>query len=166
MERSACDVTPDMSYEREGAWQSNAEKIRVDGTKKKRKHEWMCFLHFLVRVYWSAGCCTSQSIAISIPGTWRFKKMFILTKKNLTSPLRTVFYSPNHWKHWMMTFNKNDVSGSSIVPNHWKHWMTAFQQDVTCVSHWWGLQLLFMYIIDFIHSLSNNKSWTWNTRLR
>ena len=36
-----------------------------------------------------------------------------------------------------MIFNKNDVSGSSIVPNYWKHWMTAFHKDVTCVTHWW-----------------------------
>ena len=43
-------MTPDMSYEREGAWQSNAQKIRVDGTEKKRKHERMNFLHVLVRV--------------------------------------------------------------------------------------------------------------------
>ena len=43
-------MTPDMSYEREGARQSNAQKTRVDGKRKKRKHELMHFLHFLVRV--------------------------------------------------------------------------------------------------------------------
>ena len=32
--------------------------------------------------------------------------------------------------------------------------MTAFQQDVTCVSHWWALLLLYMYSIDYIHDLS------------
>ena len=60
-ERSACYVTPDMSYEREGAWQSHAQKIREDGAERKRKKQWMYFLHFLVRVTcWSIGCCTSQ----------------------------------------------------------------------------------------------------------
>ena len=36
--------------------------------------------------------------------------------------------------------------------------MTAFQQDVTCVSHWWGLLLYInMYSIDYIHFLSTTK---------
>ena len=37
--------------------------------------------------------------------------------------------------------------------------MTAFQEDVSCVSHWWGLllTLLRMYSIDYIHCLSTTK---------
>ena len=68
-------------------------------------------------------------------------------------------YSPNRWKHWMMTVNKDDVSGSKIAPNHWKHWMTAFQQDVTCVRHLWGLLILYMYSIDYIHDLSTTAKY-------
>ena len=64
-------------------------------------------------------------------------------------------YSRNHWKHWIMSFNKNDLSGSSIVLNIWKHWITTFQQDVSCVSHWWGLLLL--HSVDYIRYLSITK---------
>ena len=46
MERSSYHVTPSMMYEREGAWQANALQIRVDGTEKTRKHEFMYFLDF------------------------------------------------------------------------------------------------------------------------
>ena len=43
-------MAPDMRYEREGAWQRNAQKIRVDGTERKRKNELIYYLHFWVRV--------------------------------------------------------------------------------------------------------------------
>ena len=73
-------MTPDMSYEREGAWQSNAQNIRVDGTRwdRKKTQELINVLPALFGacVYRSVACGTSQYIlvATSIPGTGRFKK--------------------------------------------------------------------------------------------
>ena len=70
---------------------------------------------------------------ISTPGTWTYKKCLFWPKKtHHSSALQQqqkarIIESSTEWI--MMTFNKNDVSSSSIVPNHWKHWMTAFQQE-------------------------------------
>ena len=79
-----------MSYEREGPWQSYAQTIGVGGTESKHKLEWMYILHVSVRVYWAVGCCTNQSIAMSLPCTWRFKECLLWPKPKLTTPLHTV----------------------------------------------------------------------------
>ena len=55
-----------------------------------------------------------------------------------------------------MTFNKNDVSGSSIVLNHWKRRMTAFQQDFTCQSL---VGTTTLYSIGYIHYLSTTTKY-------
>ena len=78
-----------MRYEIEGAGQANALKIRVDGTEKTRKHEWMYFLHFWC-VYWSVGCCINQSIAKAMPQAPGGPPIDYFDNKKLTTPLRTV----------------------------------------------------------------------------
>ena len=85
----ARDVTQDMSYERERDWQSDAHKVRVDGTEKNASiNEWnSCTFS----VYWSIGCCISQSIAMSIPGTWRFEK-YLFRRKKPHNSLRTAVH--------------------------------------------------------------------------
>ena len=94
-------VPCDPGYElRKGDWQSNAPEIRVDETKTKCKHKWTYFLHFWC-VYWSVGCCISQSIAISVPGTWRFKTCIFWPPKKASQFYYVQYYSPDHWKHWM-----------------------------------------------------------------
>ena len=138
-----------MSSEREGAWQSNAQKIRVDGTEKKRNLN-ECISCTFWCMYWAVEYCTSRINNNINTRYLEVYKKFILTKR------KSQLHSPNHWKHWMMTFDKNDVSGSSIVPNHWNRLITAFHQDVT----WYVCQSLVgittMYITDYIH-LSTTK---------
>ena len=49
---------------------------------RKKRQAWMNVISCTFwRVYWSVVCCTSRSITISIPGTWRYKKCLLLTKK-------------------------------------------------------------------------------------
>ena len=73
-----------MSCVREGAWQSNEAKIRVDGTEKKKTKAWINVFPALLGacVYSSVGFCNSRSITISIPGTWRYTKCLFWPKKN------------------------------------------------------------------------------------
>ena len=143
-----------MSSEREGDWQRNAQKIRIDVTEKNSSiNEW---IPCTFGVYLSVGCCISQSIARSVSGTWRFKKCLFWQKKSLKTPLRSVVHPES-----LKSLNDDIQQERRVRQQHrtesLKHWMTAFQQDVTCASHWRGLLLLYMYSIDYIHFLSTTK---------
>ena len=104
------------------------QKTREGGRMKTR--EWVYFLHFLVRVYWSGGVAPANLQQYQHHTRYRaVKKCLFWHKKKTNMQLQYVqYYSPNNWKHWIMTCNKIDVSGNSIVTSHWKHWMTTFQQ--------------------------------------
>ena len=45
-------MTPDMSYEREGDWHSNAQKIRVDGSEKEASINYCISCTFGVCIDW------------------------------------------------------------------------------------------------------------------
>ena len=146
-----------MSYEREGDWLKKCAENTRRWDRKKRKHKLRYFLHFWC-VYWLVGCCISQSMAISIPGTWRLKKCIFWPPQSLTAPLRAAVHPEslkalNEW--WHSTRTTCPAAASHRIIS--KHWMTAFQQDVTSISHWWGLPLQYMYGIDYIHYLSTTN---------
>ena len=105
-------------YEREGAWLSNAQKIRIDGTEKNASMN-ECISCDLWCMYWSVRCCTSQSIAISIRGTWRYK----ICKKKLTTPLQCTARIIESTELWHSTRTTCPAAASSriIESTEWRH---------------------------------------------
>ena len=145
-----------MRYEREGAWQSNALKIRVDGTEKTRKHEWMYFLHFGACVYWWVGCCTSQSIAIAIPQVpGGFKIVYFDNKKthNSTTYSSTArIIGRTEW--WNSTRTTCPASYRITERTEWRHFNKAWRVSVTGGGDYY---YYYMYRIDYINYLSTTS---------
>ena len=110
-------------------------------------------------VYWSVGCCTSQSsITISTPGTWRYKKCVLWPKKKNSQPhyARIVERSTGWWHATRATYPAA-ASCRIIESTDWRHFNKCY------VCHWWGLYCYCVpgtsYIIANMHYLSTTTTY-------
>ena len=108
--------------------------------------------------YWSVGCCTSQSTAIAISGTWRFKNCFFGQRKthNFTTYSNTVrIIESTEWWHSTRTTCPAAASYRITESTEWRHFNKTWRVSVTGGGDYY----YYMYSIDCINYLSTTTKY-------
>ena len=116
----------------------------------------MNFLHFYC-VYWSVGCCISQSIPMPISSTWRFKNDCI----DKANPHDSTTYSitpraTGRTEGWHSTRTTCPAAASYriIESTEWRLFNQTLRVSITGGDYYYYWR---MYSIDYIHFLSTTK---------